>query len=413
MIEDGYDRSGARRFLNSLLAALRAGGVAPVPVDWAPFVDAIARTQSALTTQRDALAGLVDPEGRKQKEADLLELQAREWISKIREAVLTEVKRKSQVAALGDAERLAQTHALTKFSNEIGKSELAGGFVERFNAELKALGGTFIPVTLTHKMEGKGVLSFSIGLDGANAKVRSREVLSEGEQRVVSLAAFMADVTGTDRSLPVIFDDPISSLDQRFEEAVGARLIRLAQSRQVIVFTHRLSMGVLIEHAAKTQGDAVSVAVEVVAIERKGKEAGVPATIKVFAQSPKAGFHDLDSKVRAAMKMEDGDEQQERLKAACGNFRILVERAVEDHLCSKIVMRYRREIKTYGMLNRLTVISKPDCELIEGMMGKYSAFEHAQPYETPLPDIDPQDLLADIAQMSAWIKDFDSRANGA
>ncbi|TXD45186.1 chromosome segregation protein SMC [Xanthomonas campestris] len=398
--------------IDQRLARLRAYDAEAPQVDWNPFQSAVESTMAALTAERDILAALIDPTGREHKHAQLLELRAQEWVSKIKDAVLAEVDRKKHVSELENSVRLAQTHALTKFSNEVGKSELAGGFVERFNTELKALGGTTIPVNLVHKLEGKGIFSFSIGLDSAIGKVKSRDVLSEGEQRVVALAAFLADVTGTDRSLPVIFDDPISSLDQRFEEAVTARLVELAKTRQTIVFTHRLSMGVLIEHAAEKQEAKGTVVVDVVAIDRKGTEAGVPATIKVFTQSPKKGLNDLDGKVRAAMKLDD-DQQQELLKAACGNFRILVERVVEDHLCAKVVMRYRREIKTNGMLNRLTVISKDDCALIEKMMTKYSAFEHAQPYDTPLPSIDPHNIISDIADMSVWIREFEGRAAAA
>jgi len=391
------------------LVALRSGDAAVPAVDWAPFHAASEQRVIALTTQRDALAAMVNPAERQQKVALLSELQAQEWVAKVRTAVIAEVERKAKLVLLEDAVRLAQTHALTKLSNQIAEAEVAGGFVDRFNGELERLGGKFIPVRLTSKMEGKGKVSFSVGLEGASGKVKSREVLSEGEQRVVALAAFLADVTGTDRSLPVIFDDPISSLDQRFEEAVTARLVDLAKTRQVIIFTHRLSMGVLIENAAGKKDSPGAVPVVVVAIDRRGGEAGVPATVKVFTQAPKAGFNDLDAKVKSALNVEDYDQQQDLLKAACGNFRILLERAIEDHLCANVVMRYRRQIVTKDKLSRLTVISKDDCVLIEGLMTKYSIFEHAQPYETPLPDIDGNDLLADIKIMREWIAEFDKR----
>lgn len=392
------------------LGTLRAGDANVTVVDWMPFRAAVGQTQAALTAQRDALAELLDVEGRKRQEARVLELQGQEWLSTVRDAVLAEVERKRQLAIFDDAERLTQTNALTTYSNAVAKAELAGGFVDRFNQELAHLGGTHIPARLSHRLEGKGVVTFNVDLVEANAKVKGREVLSEGEQRVVALAAFLADVMGTARSMPVIFDDPISSLDQRFEEAVAARLVALAFTRQVIVFTHRLSMGVLIEHrAAQMEAKGSGVVVDVVSIDRRGTEAGVPATIKVFTQSPKKGFNDLDGKVRAAAKLEHED-QQDRLKAVCSNFRILVERVVEDHLCGKVVVRYRREIKTQGMLARLTVVTKTDCELIESMMTKYSAYEHPQPYETPMADIDPADVLTDIATMIEWIKEFDGRA---
>ena len=43
-------------------------------------------------------------------------------------------------------------------------------------------------------------------------------MLSEGEQRIVALAAFFADATGRNEQTPIIIDDPISSLDYNYEE---------------------------------------------------------------------------------------------------------------------------------------------------------------------------------------------------
>jgi hypothetical protein len=62
----------------------------------------------------------------------------------------------------------------------------------------------------------------------------------------------------------------------------------------------------------------------------------------------------------------------------------LVERSVEDELCSGVINRYRREINTLNKLQRLSAITPADCALIDGMMTKYSAFEHSQPTDTPV-----------------------------
>ena len=67
----------------------------------------------------------------------------------------------------------------------------------------------------------------------------------------LSIAAFLAEVTGRSKKAPFIFDDPISSLDQNFEEAVVQRLIELSQDNQVLIFTHRLSLLSTIKHFAK------------------------------------------------------------------------------------------------------------------------------------------------------------------
>ena len=51
--------------------------------------------------------------------------------------------------------------------------------------------------------------------------------------------------------------------------------------------------------------------------------------------------------------------------------------------------------------------------MINGMMTKYSAFEHSQPTETPTWLPDPDELLVDVQAMLDWIKAFDKRAKEA
>lgn len=413
------DSERADSLANEIDARLKAmtcaADLTDVPsVTWSVWTDALGHAVAKKTAQRDTLAVLLDPTGRSQKEARLRELRAQEWLAGQIEAVKAEVVRLKRLATVEAAIQLTQTRLLTIKSNEIGEAELAKGFCDRFNAELHALGGSALPVRMKHRAEGKGVYSFYIELKDATTPVRNREILSEGEQRIVALAAFLADATGADRGLPVIFDDPISSLDQRYEEAVAKRLVELAENRQVIVFTHRLSLMVLLRNVAGQRPEVglSPLEVNIVSIGRDGTSTGVPATIDVFSLAPKAGFGQMISSI-GAIKKYDAPLRALALKEACSNFRILVERSVEDHLCSGIINRYRREIRTLGKLNRLNAITPDDCALINGMMTKYSAFEHSQPMEAPawLPEAD--ELLADVQSMSEWIKAFDQRAKDA
>jgi ABC-type multidrug transport system ATPase subunit len=63
-------------------------------------------------------------------------------------------------------------------------------------------------------------------------------VLSEGEQRSLEIADFIAEVKMSDQKVPVVFDDPVSSLDHRRLGEVAARIADLAKDRQVVVFSH-------------------------------------------------------------------------------------------------------------------------------------------------------------------------------
>ena len=50
----------------------------------------------------------------------------------------------------------------------------------------------------------------------------------------------MAEASLQSTSSPIIFDDPVTSLDYRRLEYVAQRCVELAQSRQVAVFTHNI-----------------------------------------------------------------------------------------------------------------------------------------------------------------------------
>lgn len=376
------------------------------PVDWSGTHAAIVATVERLQTERTNLQAIADPAGRAKQEARLFELKAREWIVTVRDPILEEAKRKQQINILEKAITSAGTSALTQKINEIGALELAGGYKERFNLELDRLRGGLLPVRLEHKKEGKGKFTFYIELKDVKARIPSRAVLSEGEQRVVALASFLADVTSNDRATPIIFDDPISSLDQTFEEAVAKRLVMLAKTRQVIVFTHRLSFMTLIDDAQdklREAGDPVTFHVEV--IQRQDEATGVPSTLDVFSEKPMGGLNKLIAAIQELKKL-DLSFQPLVIKGICSNFRIVLERIVENHLCAGVILRFRRDVQTTNRLAKLAAITPADCQLIDGMMTKYSAFEHSQASEIPGTLPSQPELLADVENVKTWLGEF-------
>lgn len=64
------------------------------------------------------------------------------------------------------------------------------------------------------------------------------KILSEGEQKVLALADFLAEARLAGITAPIVFDDPVSSLDHRRINEVARRVANLAEHNQVIVFTH-------------------------------------------------------------------------------------------------------------------------------------------------------------------------------
>lgn len=385
------------------------------PVDWSAVDAAVAAMAGAQSKETAALAELAKDGKKAELEKQLKELKAREWLSQQKAAAEKEVSRLAAVKRLEKAESLTKTNALTTKKNELAKNELEAGYRDRFVTELRALGGTRLKVEPVAIPEGKGKISFKIDIKGAVLKASAGSVLSEGESRIVALAAFLADITGSGQPTPFVFDDPVSSLDQEFEERVVERLVELAKTRQVVVFTHRLSLLALVEDAIEARKRAATTlpSLSVVTLRSFGGSTGRVEELDVRHKKPKSGFaairdHKLP-KIRAHEKSGNASEYDSALKTACGDFRILTERSIEKVILDGLMERFRRSIQT-KQLKSLIKVNADDCALVDSMMTKYSKFEHSQSDELTgiLPSTD--ELAADLDTVIAWIDEFEKRA---
>lgn len=66
------------------------------------------------------------------------------------------------------------------------------------------------------------------------------DILSEGEQTVVALAQFIAESKFDPNENVLFFDDPVNSLDLGRMEVIAKALVKLANQKQIIIFTHNL-----------------------------------------------------------------------------------------------------------------------------------------------------------------------------
>jgi energy-coupling factor transporter ATP-binding protein EcfA2 len=335
------------------------------------------------------------------------ELQARKWLSQQRKPIEEELERMKAIQKLLSAKKLTNTRALSTKKGELAETLITDAFVGRFNMELENLGANHIEIELIKSKVTKGKVLHRLQLLDSNIG-HPEDVLSEGEHRIVALAAFLADVTGKKQPAPFVFDDPISSLDQPFEEAVVQRLVALSQERQVIILTHRLSLLGLVQDYAKK----AEVIPEVICIRKEDWGTGEPGGTPLFAKKPEKALKTLLDRLPQVRKLLDefGQEVYDpQAKALCSDFRILVERMVECNLLADIVQRYRRAINTMGKIDNLAKINKIDCKFIDGLMTKYSRYEHAQPIEAPISMPSPDVLSTDFKALQAWHDEFKNR----
>ncbi len=335
---------------------------------------------------------------------DILELEAKYWTAGQARAIDAEINRLGLIAQITEWTKQTTTTGISRKASELSEALITEAYVNRFNSELRRLGAGRIQVELIKRRVDRAQVKHRVQLKGTN-KHKAGEILSEGEQRIVSLAAFLASVTANPTKAPFIFDDPISSLDQDYEEKTIDRLIDLSSERQVIVMTHRLSF-------VKIVGDKVDP--NVIAVRQEVWGTGQPAEVPIFAKNPEKSLNDLrDRRLAQARKVlfedKDSESYYPLARAICTDFRILIERIVEIVLLADVIQRYRRDIHTKGKIDLLAKITKEDCQLVQKYMTKYSYYEHSQPFETPIEVPGPDELKADLDEVVDWLKAYKQR----
>ncbi|MEN2508601.1 AAA family ATPase [Stutzerimonas stutzeri] len=417
----GFEKAEAESWLSQLQTRLeRLAQGTPLdgqqPFNWSKINEAIKKKSATLATEEASLVALQQDEHRQAMQLRVLTLQAKQWLSQNKSAIVAEKSRLAEVASLDKASRLAATNSLTAKKNELAKTELDAGYQTRFVNELKLLGGHRIPVSPQSKSGGKGKITFGLNLVGAHANYGPELILSEGETRIAALAAFLADTTGSNQLAPFIFDDPISSLDQDFEEKVVERLVHLSHTRQVIIFTHRLSLVSLVDSVtdklSKTPG-IPAVKPSFISLRRLDKTAGIVATQSARDAKPVNAVRGLiDHTIPRLKKHQENaevDSYEVLAKSACSDFRIIVEKTVEFILLGDVVGRFRRAINTQGKLHKVAKVTTEDCSFIDDLMTRYSVFEHAQSDELPSNALELAVFEADLTALQNWIAEFSSR----
>ncbi|MEA4890781.1 MAG: hypothetical protein VB070_15090 [Clostridiaceae bacterium] len=336
------------------------------------------------------------------------ELQAIEWSSQHKTDIVDEILYKRKADLLQEARKLTNTQAISNKMSELADELITAAFIERFNNEVKILGANRIRVTLSKEKVSKGKILHKLRLIGAE-KSSLHDILSEGEKRIISIATFLADISGRDCVSTVIFDDPISSLDQVFEEAVVQRLCTLSQERQVIVFTHRLSLlGLLNDYA-----DKVNVSPTIIGITAEPWGKGEPDLNPVIFSNPKKRLNDLINtelpKCRKIYEENGCSEYFIKAKGLCSDFRNMIERVIEKILLGDVIERYRRAINTKGKIDKLAKITLADCNLLDELMTKYSRYEHSQPNELHLELPLPDEFMNDFTFLKDWCDEFSKR----
>ena len=342
-------------------------------------------------------------ETRKLMTAEAQELRARKLLATHQQTVLDDIERKKKYAAYGLCIEETKTQTITQKSSAVTKTVVSQRLKQSFSDELVNLAFSHIEVELKELGGADGVFYHKLVFTRAPG-VDLPKVVSEGEQRCLSIAAFFAELSTADDMSGIVFDDPVSSLDYQWRQAVARRLVQEAKTRQVIVFTHDVVFLLLLKQFAEEL--AVEQFDQHVRFLSKG--AGVCSEELPWVALPikKKIGHLKNSWQSAAMLSRDGhqDAYEKDAKYLYGLLREAWERALEEVFLGGVVERYRPSIQTQ-QVSQIADITDNDCKMVETAMTKCSKWlpghDQAAAARSPVPN--PEELKADIEALDNWV----------
>ena len=336
--------------------------------------------------------------------AELKELRARQILAKHKHLVLEEIDRKKKHAAYGLCIDDTRTQTITRKSTAVTRRVVTTRLKDSFRDELLRLNFSHVEVELQEVGGSEGVFYHKLALSRAPG-VELARVVSEGEQRCLTIAAFFAELSTADNPSGIVFDDPVSSLDYRWREDVARRLVNEARERQVIVFTHDVVFLLLLKKLAET----LQVAQSDQHVRHLPTGTGVcTAELPWVALKVSKRIGYLKKRWQDANKLyRDGHlgAYEQDAREIYGYLREAWERGLEEVLLNGVVERYRPTVETQRV-SPISDITLEDCREVVTGMTKCSKWlrghDQAAAARADVPG--PTELKSDLETFEAWVR---------
>lgn len=395
-----------RAFEQALTARQESIKTAVISHKWDGTDQALATTPAArlqaladkLNAEAETLEKASDKKERAALQKQFNELDARVRLNQVKEAVLTAVSRLSHQGKLKNCLPAVRTNAISLKSSELAEQVVSKELAEALNREFKALGVSSLRVSLQSRAsKGKALHKLKLELPQNRRPV---DILSEGEQSAIAIGSFLAEVGLNGGKGGIIFDDPVSSLDHRRRERVAKRLAAESSERQVIVFTHDIYFLCILAEEA----ESADVPITTQSLIRRTEGFGV--------SDPELPFEGKNTSKRiGALKAQqqliaklyrNGDEQEHQRQTVDAYFRLRMswERAVEEVLLRKVVLRFRKGIETQRLAE--VTVDDGDYSQVYAGMTKCSNYAHDKAVMGGVAVPEPDELLEDIMALEQW-----------
>ena len=295
---------------------------------------------SALTQKSDALSNLATQE--KTLRDSISELKDRKLLSSKVDEVKTAIKNHKVVNTLNNNAGNFNTAAISRKTSSAREELVRQDFEDIFKKELAALRKANLKIDL------------SFGTDRGSSRVFQNisrhalaDILSEGEQKAIALAEFLTELQLDNTKAPIVFDDPVNSLDHRIIDEVVKRLIELSKHRQIIVFTH----SILLLHSFLQQRELdhhkqAGISFMFHRVKENFGETGVLDEVEEINS-----YSYYEKKLNALLNTNHEGQDEAKIAAqGYGHLRSMVEITVEDSLFQKTIKRYKKGVAFPSLL---------------------------------------------------------------
>lgn len=227
---------------NANLGALKTTFIADSVVQGSAFTFDYQASITFLTDKRtslnntfiqktEALANLTTREVTLKKE--IAGLRDRKYLSDKVQEVKTAIANHKVVNTLNANSTSFNTTSISRKTSSAREELVRQDFEDKFKKELIALRKPHLKIDLDFATDrGSSVVYQKI------SRHALADILSEGEQKAIALAEFLTELHLDNTKAPVVFDDPVNSLDHNIIDEVARRLLNLSSERQIVVFTH-------------------------------------------------------------------------------------------------------------------------------------------------------------------------------
>lgn len=252
------------------------------------------------------------------------------------------------------------SRAVTSKQGDLFSYYITDKYTKTFNEECVKLNAPKVVNIIQKNAKASTLRKLQVAGQLANA------VLSEGEQRAISIADFLTEVRLNPNNRGLFFDDPITSQDHFRREKIASRIVELSKEKQVTVFTHDIAFFIRL----KIMAESNSVDHLITTIRKAGGTPGIindelPWIVQPVAKRIKYLRNRL-VRLKTIEKEENEDIYLLELKSWYGLLREAWERTIEERLFKGVVERFSLGIQTQKLKN-LVITDDLIAEINKGM----------------------------------------------